>query len=340
MARPTAFAIQQGVTMSRRFLVVVRAGDSSLHPQWLQGSAGQQVERNWDLIVNYYGDDPQRYRDHGPDVVRIDGKGPKWPALKKLLADQRATWNAYDYVWLPDDDLAADCGTINRMFEMMAGLGLQLGQPSLSWTSYVSLVMTLHNPAFALRYSSFVEPMAPCFSRALLERVIVTFDQIISGWGLDYVWPTFLRNPATECAVLDRVQVTHTRPVGGPNYRFNREAGIDPKAEMAYLLKKHGIAEALQISYGGLDRDGNTYNLFGPRGTDFVYRLCDGYLPRLAPVPQHIGTIFNWHAKARADYLTAAPAPPAAVPATAQTASDPLAQFRAAAAGRVLEAQS
>ena len=65
--------------MSRKNLVVVRAGDNSLHPEWLDGSA----ERNWDLVVNYFGDDPDRYRTH--DVVRIDGKGPKWPALQTLF---------------------------------------------------------------------------------------------------------------------------------------------------------------------------------------------------------------------------------------------------------------
>ena len=55
----------------RKNLVIVRAGDSSLHEEWLQGEG----ERNWDLIVNYFGDDPQRYRKD--DVQRIDSKGPK-----------------------------------------------------------------------------------------------------------------------------------------------------------------------------------------------------------------------------------------------------------------------
>jgi hypothetical protein len=63
----------------RKNLVIVRAGDSSLHEEWLQGEG----ERNWDLIVNYFGDDPQRYRKD--DVQRIDSKGPKWPALHDLV---------------------------------------------------------------------------------------------------------------------------------------------------------------------------------------------------------------------------------------------------------------
>src|SRR2546423_553078 len=46
----------------RRNLVIVRAGDTSLHENWLAGP----VDRNWDLIVSYYGDDPERFR--APDV--------------------------------------------------------------------------------------------------------------------------------------------------------------------------------------------------------------------------------------------------------------------------------
>ena len=50
----------------RQNLVIVRAGNSSLHEEWLTGAE----ERNWDLIVNYFGDDPQRYRR---DDVRVVG---------------------------------------------------------------------------------------------------------------------------------------------------------------------------------------------------------------------------------------------------------------------------
>ena len=63
----------------RRNLVIVRAGDSSLHPRWLAGA-----NRNWDLLVNYFGDDPLLHRRD--DVIRLDSKGPKYPALRVLLA--------------------------------------------------------------------------------------------------------------------------------------------------------------------------------------------------------------------------------------------------------------
>src|SRR5664279_707363 len=38
---------------TKRYLVIVRAGDRSLHPGWTQSPA----TRNWDLLVSYFGAD-------------------------------------------------------------------------------------------------------------------------------------------------------------------------------------------------------------------------------------------------------------------------------------------
>ena len=61
----------------KRSLVIVRAGDGSLHEEWL----GQAPEgpRNFDLAVSYYGSDPRRFR--APGVQRYDSPGPKYPGL-------------------------------------------------------------------------------------------------------------------------------------------------------------------------------------------------------------------------------------------------------------------
>jgi hypothetical protein len=293
--------------MKRRFLVVVRAGDRSLHPQWLALAEA----RNWDLIVHYCGDDPQRYPTSGDGMLRIDSKGPKWPALQNLLSRTRDAWREYDYIWIPDQDLAADCADINRMFELMAALGIELAQPSLSWDSHAAPVLTLHNPNFAVRFSSFVEQTAPCFSRALLERVLPTFGESINGAGLGYVWPRYLQNPATQCAILDRIQVTHTQPVG------------DQRAP-----------DAIELSYGAIDRDGQRYNLFDAENGEFVFRLCEGYLGKLSDKPELLGAVFTAHTSARAEYLRphAVTPAPATTTAPAATGSGALDRFKNALA--------
>jgi len=285
--------------MRKRNLVIVRAGDSSLHPSWLVPLA----ERNWDIVVNYFGSDPDCYRDPANAVTRIDSKGPKWPAFHALLGGDWQAWRDYDFVWLPDDDLACRAADIDRMFDIMAAMDLHLAQPSLSWDSYISLVLTAHNPNFALRYTSFVEPMAPCFSRGLLERVVPTFGEIISGWGLDYVWPRYLDNPPLQCAVIDCLQVRHTRPVGGPNYQWNKAAGKSPVDEMHWLLAKHGLPGPMQLAWGGLNASGQRTSLFDATGPDFMYHLCEGYRPLARNSPALLGTVFEWHANARQSAL-------------------------------------
>ena len=65
---------------NRHNLAIVRAGDGSLHTQWLNRSG---EERNWDLIVSYWGDDPKAYR--GGDWLRVDCKGLKFQAVDELI---------------------------------------------------------------------------------------------------------------------------------------------------------------------------------------------------------------------------------------------------------------
>src|SRR3954453_18440947 len=94
---------------ANRFLVIVRAGDESLHPRWTDSLA----TRGWDLAVSYYGADPRRFRD--PGQTRFDDAGLKWQALHALLTRDEF-WRRYDYIWFPDDDLAAEQAGISELF--------------------------------------------------------------------------------------------------------------------------------------------------------------------------------------------------------------------------------
>jgi len=235
----------------RRNLVIVRAGDSSLHPTWLKGAA----DRSWDLLVSYFGDDPRRFRDQ--DVVRVDGKGPKWPALHRLLTERADLLRRYDYVWLPDDDIACRARDIERMFSAMGRHDLLLGQPSLSSRSHFSWCITLRNPMTRMRWTNFVETMVPCFHRDLLARCLPMLAPYISGWGLDWAWPKQAGLETRRVAVIDEVCVTHTRPVGGPNHRFLEERGLTAYDEMAHALRTYGIEDRTTriveiLSRGGL----------------------------------------------------------------------------------------
>ncbi|MEO6929009.1 MAG: DUF707 domain-containing protein [Casimicrobiaceae bacterium] len=231
--------------------MIVRAGDASLHPQWTSDPA----TRDWDLVVSYYGDDPQRFHDGA--ALRIDDKGQKLGGLHSLLT-RDDFWRGYDYIWLPDDDVAIAQQDVSDLFRQTAALDLALTQPALSWDSYWSHRVTLHHPSFRLRMTNYVEVMAPCFERSFLENCLPTFVESMSGWGLDILWPRRLPARPRRCAVIDDVQMTHTRPVGaGQHYDRLRNVGVSAQQEFDTVLRRHGIpADSKALVYAGIDRGG------------------------------------------------------------------------------------
>lgn len=228
-----------------RNLVVVRAGDKSLHEGWLAGD----VERNWDIIVSYFGTSPDRYRRS--DVQRVDGAGPKWPALHDLFIKNPTLLASYDYVWLPDDDLETDLVSINRLFDTMRYHDLEVAQPALTWNSYFGHLTTLKNTRFLIRFTNYVEVMAPCLAVPVLQNAVTLMNTNLSGWGLDFAWHRWVRNRQTGMGIIDDVTVRHTRPVGGPNYQKLREGGISPWDELREFCRQHGLDEAPEIRTQG-----------------------------------------------------------------------------------------
>ena len=273
-------------TKSRPFLVIVRAGDKSLHPQWLEGDG----PRNWDIIVNYFGDDPERYRQD--DVVRIDSKGPKWPALHDVIRAHPEMMARYSHVWLPDDDLATDKQSINRLFEICVAYELEMAQPALSWDSYSTHLVTLQHTNSLIRYTNFVEIMAPCFSASMLAKSLPLFVANLSGWGLDFMWSKLADSPETGVAIIDMVTVRHTRPIGGPNYKSLRAQGISPLVELRAFCKQHEIDPKITV-HKVLSREGRTIQAAG-RERRFAMRLLLGcgaavrYAPDQARVMRRI----------------------------------------------------
>jgi len=244
---------------THRNLVIVRAGDTSLHETWLP--SGQAC--NWDLVAICFGQARHRYR--APGYTRMDAagayaQGPKWPNLQEFVQQWSGAIGQYDFVWFPDDDLAATAATIDRMFALCTHLQLELAQPALSVDSYISHPVTLVNRSFLLRYTNFVEIMAPVFSRDFLRRCVDTFNENLSGYGLDYLWPTRASAPG-KLAILDACPVRHTRPVGGPTYRLLNAAGKSAHRELAELLSKYGLTQAAPTIYGGIDGSGRQWRL-------------------------------------------------------------------------------
>ena len=269
----------KGHPMGKRTnLVIVRAGDKSLHPGWLE----EEGERNWDLIVSYYGDDPAKFRD--ADCERSDAKGMKWPALHDLLASRPRLFTDYSYIWLPDDDLLTTKADVNRLFDICREYNLELAQPSLTWSSYTSYLTTLRNAGLLLRYTNFVEVMAPVLSSALLGRALASMGGTQTGWGLDYLWPRLATDKMTGVAIIDEVSVYHSRAVGGPLYAKMRSEGASPWDELRSFFRDHGLPDEHRIeTYGAVAPGGKALRHRSPRG--LALRLAIGHLLAVRQTP-------------------------------------------------------
>jgi hypothetical protein len=239
----------------RRVLVVLRAGDESLHPWWFLN--GRTESRNWDLHISYFGDLRRPFRNRSSDVTLSFEKGTKSIGTVACLEKLGGRIDNYEWIWLPDDDLLADLPTLNRFFEIVAEYGLDLAQPALGAGSYVAYPITIQRPHMKLRYTTFVEVMAPCFSREALGICLPFLGATVSSWGLNWLFPKLLDYPRRGIAVVDETPVIHSRPIAkGPNIALAKEMGFEPGKELADFLQTHHLEKRLE-TWGGIDARGN-----------------------------------------------------------------------------------
>lgn len=236
--------------MTKPYLALFRAGPGSLHSHAVE----RLDQQNFDYALSWFGDNTPR--EPGAVFVHMQ-TGAKWPGLEQTLLAHWDTIQKYRYVWLPDDDLLCVPEQVSRMFSVCDDLQLDLAQPALTPDSYFTHVITLQHSEFQVRFTNFVEIMAPVLSTDMLARVFPTLAGNISGYGLDAVWPHYSK--LGKVAIIDDTPVKHTRPVGGPNYAFSEKAGLAPAHEDWLASATYGVERPadFHINYAGLLQSGD-----------------------------------------------------------------------------------
>lgn len=214
----------------RKNLVLVRAGDRSLHPAWMSGA-----EREWDLALSYYGRHDNPY--HGEHEYLHRAKGSKWEGLADFFRKNPELVEKYDFFWLPDDDILTSAGDINALFERVSKYEFDLSQPSLTLYSYFSHKITLKRPGLECRETNFVEVMVPVFSRKALSLLLETFQENKSGWGLEWLWAARISEAGMRMGIVDCISVHHTRPVGSAGHG----GGEDPFKDAELVFEKYNL---------------------------------------------------------------------------------------------------
>jgi hypothetical protein len=216
-------------------LVISTVGNDSLHSEWIKGNS------NFDLVLIYYGDDEsiaKTYLKQTPYVFMA--KGEKYHLLKSLINEDSEFISQYDYIWLPDNDVSISTENINKMFELAKQYNLFLAQPAMD--GYVSHQITLPQSGSLLRYTNFVEILAPLMSLETLMLCKDTFNENYSGWGYDFLWPYLLNYPKDKIAIIDSIVMTHTKPVGTDYSRFSFHPSLESE-EMLIKLAPDLIME-------------------------------------------------------------------------------------------------
>ncbi len=232
-------------------LVIVRIGGRSRHRSF---GAGERGSGAWDLALSTY----ERVPDELVDGAKYlhHAAGGKWSGIFDFFRENPELIDAYEYFWIPDDDITTEPGDVARLFEQVRVHELELSQPSLTLHCPHYHHITLNNDAFAMRRTNFVELMVPVFHRDLLKKLMPMFEGNWAGLGLDMIWPNFTSNQRTAVGIVDNVVVHHHGELGSFLYSKMRHAGIVPMIEYRQNAKKFNIKPRIPFAHGGVLVDG------------------------------------------------------------------------------------
>jgi FkbM family methyltransferase len=229
----------------RRNLVIMGANEESLHHQWPQDVPDS--ERNWDLCLSFYGA-PENYPPPGPYEYASRQPGVrKWIAIHAAMYEGSPFWD-YERIFVIDDDILTSWSDINRFLDICEAYDLQLAQPSLKPDCFLNHEITAQKPGSLLRFTTFVEAMAPCFARAALRQCIAVTQGAFYGWGIDHLWPMILGAPRDKLAIVDAVAIAHTRPLA---VTYPRELAAFEEQELYQCYgnpDRLGVRELTQIT--------------------------------------------------------------------------------------------
>ena len=135
-----------------------------------------------------------------------------------------------------DPDVEISFNEIHSLFEKGIEDRKAIFQPAVALGSHTFWKFLYNQNSIDWREVSFVEVMAPFFSKDALTSVIDGFSDSISTWGLEYYW--YSKCKEMSMAVYDPIVMRHDTKVdtvGGPFYRYLAQLNINPSIELEKL---------------------------------------------------------------------------------------------------------
>ena len=220
------------IPRDKKVLIIVRCGNKSLHTKWVKSNV------NYDIVLLPY-EDTSFLAGENLILTKVS-KGQKWKSIYNYIIDNIDFVANYSHVWFPDDDLDSSAEILTAFFSAAQKESVKLAQPSLTLDSFYSHLITLSFPFSYSRAVSFVEVMAPLFSRDALLDCLWTFNLNESGWGLEELWFKILSSKSdfnnNQIIIYDCFSIKHTRPVGAQNRGLSKQSK-SPVAEKIRIQK-------------------------------------------------------------------------------------------------------
>jgi len=214
----------------KKYGVFSAVGNQSLHHNWISSMY------DFDLHLIVYDHSLEKYINDTKYIT--EGRGYKFKLIYEYLLKNPEFLEIYDYYYIPDDDILIDSYNISKLFDYMEKYNLKIAQPAL-YDSYYTFSHTIRERHSILRFTNFVELMQPCFSRETLKKVLFTFNENKSGWGIDYHWGKIISSKGDEMAIIDDVKSVHSRPISSYNFENRRE--------LNEYLKKYKLNSEIKV---------------------------------------------------------------------------------------------
>lgn len=191
----------------RKYCIFTSAGDKNGIEKFLFS----QQERNWDLIVAFYGNSAEKYRDISAlSDLSFIMKGSKFQNLKKIFSSQPDIFSGYDYIWVIDDDLEFVHGNANVLFNIAATFDFSVSQPAFSMDGKIShdITKVVEKEKLLVRIVNFIEVTCPLFRGQDLIDFLNIYDGEMAGWGIDWRFCHYLgSNRKAKFAIFDKIVV-------------------------------------------------------------------------------------------------------------------------------------
>lgn len=209
---------------SSRVLIFIPVGDNCEALNWIR-EIPKSDKFVYKIFLAYYGKEPNfQLNFHDPRITVIYDSAPsKFEKFRKYVETKLILVENFDLFWIADDDIRISQHDLSKFFNLFVKYELDLAQPGcLGFAMGKQIVRRDLNKI--LRYSNYVDGMAPLFSKSALAKCLNTFENSQSGRGIDHVWAALLENPKNKIAIIDSSLMIHMKPSGKFYSRFSSTA--------------------------------------------------------------------------------------------------------------------